>query len=464
MTRNIHLSPIWRRWTVVLVSIVVLMATPVSAEHVLRITSISPNINETAEKFSLGFDGGLVDDGQPPAPNPAIPFNLSFEWQWIQGSVISKFDRATFEGVPANERFWTFDFGLSTGFTTNASGQYDGLLALEFFLRGEHLNGPSADDVDPNNLPLIRSDPITAGRFNFILHKVSRNQVPHPHTSPPGGIDVYGFITQFKIGDDLTDLMLPIPGISSARPVLTIAAQHFHPPPPSRPGAPPKQTGMRLGADESFAFFDAGTSSVVFSSGEIDTATVGGSGSGALLGSTSIAAASVVDPQFAGDPLIDAFSVFRIESDGVFNQLSYLGFDADRQLHVFSGGSLLIDNFGGADFIFNATFEELLYDTVSGDFFAILDTVNYTDLLNTVPSEFLDQFTDAHLFGGDPTSRGIQFTFNMPGLAEATNGFAETYFPNDPVGLYLTGVLIPEPTSLALMLTALAGGLLLRRF
>jgi hypothetical protein len=207
---------------------------------------------------------------------------------------------------------------------------------------------------------------------------------------------------------------------------------------------------MTLGASSSFIFYDATSSRLTLTSGVVDGAqsqypAPGGGGAPATAGA---------DPPFADDPLIDGFAIIRIESAAGFDQVTYQGFDPVRQLHTFSGGTLTLQHFDSFDYAFNATFDELLYDPVSGDGFALFSTVSFTDLLDTAPSVFLDMLTDAHLFGDDPDSMGMMFTFNLPGLAEGSNGFTQDFFSEETT-FFLTGVLIPEPTTVGMLLVLL---------
>ncbi len=427
----------------------------------LELVLFDPRLQEDKSKFFLDFFGELQDDDQPPVPSPTIPFNLSYDWR-LKGTpanpdpIISSFDRATLEGLAADKRFWTFNFGLSTGFQTDPNGVYEGVLNMELFLQGEHLNGPSPDDVDPNPLPLIRSKPVTVPVGELITAKGARNQVAHPHSSGRDGVDRYGFVTQFVVGFLQADgiPLQQVPTSPEATRNVVIAAQHFHPPPPSRPGEAPKRTGMTLGAGESFAFYDGDNDGLFVSTGFVDSAQLAPptNGSGSAQIQALAVAAAAVDPPFVGDPVLDN-TIFSLESSVGSGLIPYLGFDASRQLHVFGGGAISLPSFGAGDFSFEATFVELLYDPLTGDFFAPMDTVSYTDFpARAGYSGFLDQFTDAHLFDGDPSSRGMMLTFNIPGLAEATNGFADTFFPSEPAGFLLTGMFIPEPPTCVVLL------------
>lgn len=408
-----------------------------------------PALRDSVVRYNFDFSAGLGDSGQPPPPSASIPFGLSFDWRLTDtNAVVSAFDRTTLAGlpgIPAGAPFWTFSLGLDTGFMTDVNSQFDGVLNLQLYLRGEHLVGPNSRD--PQDLPLIRSTPVSVGKDEVVETKGARSEQEHPHTDGSQGIDRYGFRAAFVVG---TDINLPLSSILTAENV-GIFAQHLQlaTPPPSTPVKPGKRTGMTLGAGESFAFFDADSNSLFMSSGQVTD--LQNQPSNSFSASSGITSASLVDAEWASDPLLD-FSVFRISSPAGFDAVSYTGFDSDRGVHVFGGGELAVEHlFNSGDFTLEATFEELLYHAETGDFTAVLNTVNYTDFpLRDGYSAFLDQFTDEHLFGDDPSSRGVMFTFNYPDLAEATNNFTETFFSADPTAFLLTGILIPEPTSLAL--------------
>ncbi len=440
----------WLAWQggggATLAAAIVILTGARVAQAVLEVQLSPPEymvLVDTVDRFFLGFHAGVADNGLPPAPSADF---LNFS---------QTLDRTTLEGEPADGRFWTFTFGASADYVKNPDGSLARLENLVFRLFGQHLMGHPGT-VNPNNLELIATDPVTLAADHTYIHKLAANEVKHRHDDGTHGIDTYSMSGFFRAGSSVLNPLLHGPADVN----LTIIAQHKDPPPP-RTSMLPRRTGMTLGGP-TFVLVDAdgGGSSVIFSANQVTSlerqppSSGGGGSSGEAQALALAGTANAVDPEFVDDPLLD-FSIIRIESVAAGGDaVSYVGFDADRGLHVFSGGSLAIEHFGfgPADFSFNSTFDEMLHDPTSGEFFALLNRVSYTDFPEQAGySAFLDQFTDAHLFGGDPRSRGIMFTFNMPGMAEATNNFTQPYFPEEPTTFFLTGVLlVPEPATTAL--------------
>ena len=451
---------------------VLVAATPVArADFQLEFRlAADDSFVDTADRFNLRMFGGFEGE-RIGSTDFGVPFNSDL-WRFklpLTSRIVNRFDRTSLAGVtgvPEGAPFWTFFLGLSTEFETDDSGvDFNGVRELVLTLSGQHLDGPVPEDVDPNALPAIFTDEINAAAGSTIRSKGGRMQVKHPHSDGQDGIDRYGFRTRFLVGNlsefgthvrPLTFTAIFEPPQTELLDNIRIFASHSHPSQSST--ARPKRFGMTLGAGESFAFYDGNTGTLGVSAGLIDVAQFEFAAPGGAGGSPQaqglLAPANAVDPPFVGDPVLDSF--LRFETPAGFDALSYTGFDDVRGLHVFDGGTLrVVPGLGGGEFMFNATFEELVYDPATGEFTALLDTVKYNDVEDTAPSEFLDQFTDAHLLGDDPMSRGMMFTFTMPGLAEATSGFTQTFFPDAPTGMYLTGVLVPEPASVALLASGL---------
>jgi hypothetical protein len=410
--------------------LVLLGARSAQAELVLEFLDGggSPIHVDSEESFGLlNFRVRMVDNGLPPAPSTTL---LSFS---------KTLDRTTLDGVPEADRFWTFTLNASANYVTNPDGSLAGVQDSRFFLFGQHLKG-HAGTVNPNGLELISTDPAISENAGNDFRFMTFKEVKHPHTDGTHGIDQYGTWGEFKVGDSpLSPLVVSDFPLMSGQ--LHVRALHIDAEEPSA-GMPPKKTSMTFGSSDSRVAFHAGIGpmgAIELFTGQNDTA----------LRQPPSPGGPMVDPEFAGDPLLNT-SFTEIFSLG-FTLVPYLGFDADRGLYKLGGGTATVQNFGTGDYTLTAAFDEMLYDPNAGDFYGLMNRVNFTDLINSPPSEFLAEFVLAHLLGGDPTSRGIMFTFNMPGLAEATNGFTTSYSPTDPVGMYMTGILVPEPSSITLL-------------
>lgn len=146
------------------------------------------------------------------------------------------------------------------------------------------------------------------------------------------------------------------------------------------------------------------------------------------------------DPAYAGDPVLNAqISITNLEFQGI----------NEDGLYEFSGGTVsLIDPNGYFDF--EASFEKyVIDDTTNSDVltsFAVLDNLRISDINspNSVPSQFLSDFIDEHLFGQGLTEEQfmhwyIDLSFiTEQNLAEQTNGFT-TSVADEPADIIIVG-------------------------